>query len=256
MILLKHIPGRWRPRSTVRSLPLAVFLVWTTASSAAPVVGLHADFDLDAVGQEPATDPPGDPDEDSLRLYTQGGSVLVQDSFGDLMDQPVVVTRSRNGYGIGLGGLVDPDQRFCSFYTVSWRSLVDRNVQFFYMSFSSSNSQILGSVEYRLNGVDSVNGSTNEIPVGYVPNVAQFFEVELDLQTKTLNLSIDGVPVPEAQGIRFINVGPDGLRYVGTGFGMLDLYSIAIDDLHVEASGCPGVAIEQRSWGALKGTYR
>jgi hypothetical protein len=219
-------------------------------------VALHADFNLDTIGERPSTDPPGDPDGDTLRMSESGGSVRVQESFGDLTDQPTVVTRSRNGYQIYLAGIVDPDLQECSFYTVSWRSLVAQNVQFFYMSFADANSRHLASVEYRAGGTHSVNSHVNEVSAEYTPNVAEFFELELDIETKTLSLSIDGVPMTEVEGLEFISTFANGLKWIGTDFGMLDLYSVAIDDLHVEASGCAQTPTEEGSWGAVKALYR
>jgi hypothetical protein len=242
--------------SRVACLVAVAALVVVPSSARSQFVGLHADFDLDNVGEKPSTDPPGDPDGDSLSMSEQGGTVRVQESFGNLNNKPAVVTRTRTGYSIYLAGLVDPDLRYCSSYLVSWRSLVDRSVQYFYMSFASSNNQILASVEYRSNGVHTVNSVAHQLSIGYTANVAQLFELELDVASKTLNLSIDGVPVPEAQGLSFVQIAPDGLRYIGTAFGLADLYSVAIDDLHVTASGCPGVPVERTSWGTLKGVYR
>lgn len=242
--------------------PLIIFcgIVWLAVlpltAAQAQVVALHADFNHDTVGEMPTTDLPGDPDGDSLLRVEQGGTVRVQEAFGDMTDQPCVVTRSVFGQEIYVSGQVDPDLRNCDWYRVTWRGLVSTNVQFFYMSFWSSNRQVLAGIAYRANGVHTVNGSQNVISVGYQPYVSQFFDMELDLTTKTLNLSIDGLPVPEAQGLQFYQVGPDGLQSISTAFGMGDLYTVAIDDLHVIADGCPGVPIEERPWGTLKAMYR
>ncbi len=242
--------------------PLIIFcwivcLVALPLSAAhAQVVALHADFNHDTVGEMPTTDLPGDPDGDSLVRSESGGTVRVQEAFGDMNGQPCVVTREIFARPIYVSGRVDPDLRDCSWYRVTWRGLVSANVQFFYMSFGSSNSQILASLEYRAGGVHTVNGSGNVISVGYQPNVSQFFDMELDLTTKTLNLSIDGQPVPEAQDLRFVQMGPDGLRSITTSFGMGDFYAVAIDDLHVLADGCPGVPTEEKPWGTIKALYR
>jgi len=226
------------------------------AAAGQQYVALHADFNQDVVGEMPSTDPPGEPAGDSLRRAESGGSVRVQESYGDLTDQPCVVSRTRTGYSIYLRGDLDPEMWDCGWYKASWRSLVSQNVQFFYMGFYSDNSQAIASVEYRGAGAHTVNGSGNGISVGYTPMVSQFFELEMDMSSKTINLSIDGAPVPEAQGLSFIQVYPTGLRIVTTGFGMVDLYSVAIDDLHVVAEDCPSVPTVDAPWGSFKAMYR
>jgi hypothetical protein len=217
---------------------------------------LHVDFNADVVGETPSTDPPGDPDGDSLRLSESGGSVRVEESYGDLTDQPCVVRRQRSGYDIYLRADLDPDMWDCSWYKASWRSLVSEPVGFFYLGFYADNRQALASLEYRGSGTHTLNGSGNVISVGFTPMVSQFFELEMDLTTKTVNLSIDGTPVPDAQGTNFVQNNPDGLRIVITGFGMADLYDVAIDDLQVIAMDCPGVPTVDEPWGSLKAMYR
>ena len=253
--IMTHRDNRSRRRAAAGACCIALMVI-AGAAHAQQHVALHADFNQDVVGEMPSTDPPGEPDGDTLRRSESGGSVRVRESYGDLTDQPCVVSRQRSGYDIYLRADLDPDMWDCSWYKASWRSLVSKPVGFFYMGFYADNRQALASLEYRGSGTHTLNGSNNVISVGFTPMVSQFFELEMDMATKTVNLSIDGAPVPDAQGTNFVQTNPDGLRIIITGFGMTDLYDVAIDDLHVIAMDCPSVPTVDQPWGSLKAMYR
>jgi len=111
-------------------------------------------------------------------------------------------------------------------------------------------------VEFRPDGQMTASGSWNVLTSTYTPGTPQDFEVRLDIDNETMDVSVDGVPDPTGQGLRHYQVGGDGLRSIGLAFGMTDMYTVAFDDLHVTAEGCSSVPIENRSWSSLKAVYR
>lgn len=232
-----------------------VLLVLSTTWAAAQMVVFHSDFDLDTVGAEPATDLPGDPDGDYLALYSQGGTISVESSYLGLDQQPVVLTRqSTDSFGIQFW--IDPDLEDCEVFTISWRLVLNSFVQFCYLSFQSPNNRVMGSVEFRDDGLMTANSSANVLSTTYAPGVPQLIELRLDMLNETISVAIDGVPDPQGQNLVHNQAGGDGLRLFSLAFGMLDTYSVAVDDLHVTGSECVGVPVEETSWSGIKAMYR
>jgi hypothetical protein len=114
----------------------------------------------------------------------------------------------------------------------------------------------MGSVEFRGGGQMTANGSQNVLASSYAPGTPQEFQVRLDIGNKTMDVSVDGVPDPQGQDLGHIQMWGDGLRIVGLAFGMIDLYTVVFDDLHVTGEGCSSVPTTDRSWGAVKALYR
>jgi len=232
---------------------ITILMILVTTPSFGQTVVMHADFNQDTVGEQPSTTPSGDPAGDYLHLSTTGGSISVESTFADLIDQPVIVSRTQSG-SIGLQFWLDPDLRDCDVYHISWRSLVDRYVGFAYLSMSAPNYTIMSIIEYRSGGGLYARGINNPLSVGYLPNTSQFFEATVDLANGLLDISVDGQPDPQAQDID-IGSAMDGLRFIGLSFGLSDYYAVAMDDVHITGEGCTNVPVFESSFGAMKANY-
>ncbi len=231
-----------------------VGLIVATVASGQTVV-LHSDFNHDTVGEVPVPDLPGDPAGDYLGYNIDGGTVTIEASYRGLDNQPAVIERQMLG-SLGILHWVDPDLRDCESFDLSWRLVLDSFTEFFYMSMSSPNHYLLGSVGFRPDGVITANASGNELVTTYTPGTPQFFEVHLDMVNKEMSVMIDGVADPNGQNLRHSQVYGDGLRLVSMGFGMSDNYTLGFDDLHVVGNNCVGVATESLSWSTVKAIYR
>lgn len=222
-----------RPPLTILTL-LASFVV-STAAWAAPA--FHADFDLDTPDQPPSTIPPGPPDGDAIRLRTQsgtGGSILVRSAVGSMTDQPVEIERFDGG-SVAFHSDLDPSLTTCPGYTISYTAM--SSLTFFTtITFRGTGGYIISSVEYRGGGVLSYNGSGNPLSVGYFPDQPQLFEITVDMVGQTTSLSIDGVPIPEAQDYPFA-LATDAI-VLTVSFGGTTPATIVMDDIHVEGVGC------------------
>ena len=115
---------------------------------------------------------------------------------------------------------------------------------------------VLAAVEYRGAFKLTLNGSGNELGVGYTADVPQQFEVVLNMESQTLSLSIDGTPRPEAQDVSFMQSNPtgemDAVRFL---FGLTDNYQAVVDDIEVVGTDCGTVPVKPSSWGLLKTRY-
>ena len=90
-----------------------------------------------------------------------------------------------------------------------------------------------------------LSGSGNELSVSYFTNVAQLFEVTLDMESQTASLSVDGEPRPEAQDVPFIQGADTTLKHLGGDPGLIDLYQLAVDDIHITCVPEPALALAQ-----------
>jgi len=223
-------------RSSLAILPLLASLVVSTAAWATPA--FHADFNLDTPDQPPSTIPPGPPDGDSIRVRPHSasdGSVLVRETVGPMTDQPLEIDRLEGG-SVNFEGNLDPALTTCQGYTVSFRAM--SSLTFFTtVTFRGTGGHIISSVEYRGGGVLSYNTSTNPLSVGYFPDQPQLFEITVDMVGRTTSLSIDGVPIPEAQDYPLV-LATDAVVLI-VSFGGLTPATMVIDDIHVEGTGCP-----------------
>ena len=229
-------------------------------AAAAPVgaeetVILHADFNSDTLGEKPSTYPPGDPEGDAFGASTVGGPITVESAVADLTDQPILMKRQQIG-SFGFTAYT-ADHPLCGLYQASWHSLMRQRPQFFYFSLLAHNPPgeivrpVLASVIYRSAGTRrylTYNTSVSELSVSYDLDVAQLFEVTIDMVSKTTSLSIDGVPVPEVQD-RMFNQGAQwddlSLRSLGGTPGLTDTYQLAIDDVHITCLPEPALALAQ-----------
>jgi len=236
------------------TLLVLVCMITMAGNAAAQAVAFQDNFNHDTPGSAPNVDPPGDPDEDSIGLWTVGGPMTVEERVGDITGQPVLLDRQQTG-SFTFYATNDPDLWFCDAYTVRWRSAARNNLFFFACAVRSHNYQLLAGVEYR-QGLDlSFNGIGNQIPGGFQIDVMQEFEITLDMAAKTTSLSVDGVPVPGLQNISQYQVNGDGMKSLSFEAGGLDNLQFVIDDIEVIAE-CGGTPVESASWGLVKSIYR
>lgn len=234
---------------------LLVLAVLAGGTAHAQIAVFHADFDQDTPGAPPALDPPGAPDGDYLQIYTSGGTVQVESAYGGLDSRPLVINRSTTA-SVGVQFWVDPDLRDCAAYDIHLRCVLDNYVGYVYLPYSSPNFQTMGALEFRPDGVMTLNGDTNVLVSTYAPMTPMEIDIHLDIVAKTTDVTIDGVPDPQGQGIGHLQTAGDGLRFFSVAYGMIDPSVLGIDDVHIVGSGCPGVGNERRSWGSLKALYR
>jgi hypothetical protein len=227
-------------------------LVGVAPVAGVPIVVFQDDFDHDTVGAATTTDPPGDPAGDYLFFNGSGDSILVQSEVNDLTNQSLDLVSSGDP-NFKLYATVDPEYRDCDNYTVRWRSLNHGNVVYVTVVARDTNLAVLGALEYRTMGVLSFNGSGNPLDTEWNVYIAQFFEMTLDMQAQTVNLSIDGVPDPEAQSLPFYQPGSSLRRLHISGTGAC---ALAIEDIEITGDGCSAVPIEPETWGWVKTRYR
>ncbi|HRX52602.1 MAG TPA: hypothetical protein P5571_14625, partial [Candidatus Krumholzibacteria bacterium] len=169
--------------------------------------------------------------------------------------QPLVISRQAVG-SLYARFLTDPDVRDCLTYIIRWDQVLDRYAGFFYIAFHSPNSKTMGSVEFRSGGQMTANGSNHVLDATYAPGTVVSIEVRLDIADGLMDVSVNGVPDPSGQDLGPVQGGGDGLKDISTGFGLVDTYTVALDNLEIVGLNCGGVANEAVSWGELKARYR
>jgi hypothetical protein len=236
------------------ALVASMILIGLGTAVRADTVALHADFDLDAVGEAPNSDPPGEPGGDLINIRTQGGPITVEAAVGGISGQPVLMDRQESGY-FSIEARLDEDYWFCNSYTVRWRSASMNNLYFFSCSAYAPNTQLLAGIEYRQGYVLSFNGSGNPLPVNFAVGVMQEFEFTLDMVNKTVSLSVDGVALPDFQDLPQYQHGGDGMKALWFSPGGLDPSQFVVDDIEVSAN-CENTAVVPVTWSRLKSLYR
>lgn len=238
----------------VFALALLAFASLSPASSA-QITALNADFSQDTVGEPPTLDIPGDPVGDYLVTQTDAGSIYVTDSFGAMVDQPLVMERTDFGV-LSIAAHLAPDLVSCSSYLVKWIAMIDQEVDYFEVSFRSGANAQLAQLQYASGSVLNMNGSDNPIGTGYQAVVAQLFELTVDMVAETTSLSVNGEPVAEAQNLPFLEVNQTGsfenILFVAGGAEFMTFY---LDDLLVEAT-CEPTAAAPTTWSMLKTRYQ
>jgi len=214
---------------------------------------LEATFDADEVGAPPDGTLPGGPEGDVLDFRDYGGSITVESEYGSMTDQPLVCHRYTTGFFYTHFVLPETAGE-CGRYLVTFD--IELPTYVFFMNVTlrpGSGPGYMGSLEYRAGGAMSYNSSANPLSVTYEPGVFQSIEIEYDRVAETSSLSIDGVPVPEAQDmlagsapfgrVQFSPGGTGDMRYV-------------IDDVRIEGFDCDLVPTRTTSWGMVKALHR
>ncbi len=213
------------------------------AASGHPTVILHADFDTDSLNLPPSAWLPREPPGDRLQLNTAAGSILVKGSIGGLTSQPVEASMTGGTGGVDVQGFVAGQPPTFGRWTASWRSLAKSgSVCFASMTFRDSSANIIAALEYRPSGILDFNDlfTATGIGVAWTADVAQNFELTVDLSAKATSLSIDGAPVATAQSMPFYQIAAANLNYMGLEIGCTTSQGYALDDMDIRAIGLGG----------------
>lgn len=239
------------PKAKLLAFLIIAFLL-VPLGAHAQTLALSADFNSNTVGEKPPKDLPGDPTGDEITFSTSGGSITVQSSFGAMTDQPLVMDRTRSGvFGSTLH--LRPGLENCGSYTVRWTGMAAQDTDNVRVSLNA-NLGLLVRVTYAGSGSLKLN-ETVPISVGFQPNVPQTFEINVHFATKTVDLAIDGVPVPEAQDFGFYDtLFPTHLASVGFTMGGIENEEYIIDDVEVLAHDCE-VTTRSTTWSTLKSQF-
>ena len=198
----------------------------------------HAHFDSDTPGAPPDTSLPGPPAGDSIILSEPAGYIMVQSSIGDLTNQPVEVVATGGIGSVKMYGTVAGTPPSSGIWYASWRGLVQSGSGpsiFGPMVFRDSSSLILAAVAYREDGKIDFNDlfAGSGIGVSYTPDISQFFELTIDLDSKTTSLSIDGVPVALCQNMNYYEAGAADLAHMNFEVGYTTYQAYALDDMRI-----------------------
>ncbi len=153
--------------------------------------------------------PPGAPDVGSWSLTSPAGTILVRAISGNLTNQPVELDHFLTGVAgsVKLRGTVAGTPPGTGRYLASWRSLVhSADACFNGIALRDANNLILASVEYRPSGQLTYNSNRvgGPITVGsWAQDVAQLFEITVDLDNHVTSLSINSTSVAAAQGLPY-----------------------------------------------------
>jgi hypothetical protein len=179
---------------------------------------------------------------------------IVQESFGVMTDQPLVLDRRTTG-STTIKGHVAPGLTSCDVYVVRWTGMITEATDNVQIQLHNDVTANLGTLHYRPEGDLAYNGFGNVLSVGYEPNVPQVFEITVEVPNGTTSLSIDGVPVPEAQNKPNVqNNSTDSFESMIFAIAGLEYEEYVIDDFLITATGCD-VPTEKSSWSKLKANY-
>lgn len=244
-----------------RLLVLLALLAAAAPAAADDHVALLANFDADVVGDWPDLSLPGGPDGDYIILENRFSgdetTAYVEESYYAMQDKPLVINRLA-GENIAPNFYVDPDVTHCQRYTITWTSLMGNQLpfQYVYFAFYGLDMRLKTSVEYRTDGVLSLNNSLNVLDATWESTVPQDFRLEIDLIDRNISLWIDDVPMPTAQDRDFVYVNADDtFSRIIMNFGYTTLTRFGLDDMQVIAH-CDQVDAEPVTWGHLKSQYR
>lgn len=246
-------------------LSLILIIVTASLAKAEDFVVMHADFNADTAGAWPGLDPTGDPAGDSIWFYnyTDPSSAIVQSSLYELTDKPLVVSRL-SGSHIQVYYSFDPEHIDCNSYTVGFDAMAGNPLEYAYFTFREEGLRVFMSMGFaddpRLDisgqGPVTLHNSGETTSVRWYEADALHFEYEIDLVGKTYSMSIDGVPVPEAQNHGFSVGNQDGtFAHMSMQFGGLNDAVMAIDNLYVIAHCGTKVAAESKTWGSVKANW-
>jgi len=220
----------WRPTVTTYSL------------SVGPTYGrdiFRANFDADAVGQEPASSPPGDPAADAVALWndsSDGNSMLVQGPAGNLATNSLRIAKQASiGNSPIFEGYTDPafGPYTSGLYRVSWRSLAEATQHYGFAALVAPGNYSAFTVNYSMDGFlkyqDGDGAHDTDIP--FTPNTAQRFEALVDLDARSFDLSVDGVSVGTTRPFQHEQF--TGIDRFFWEIGGIESEAYAIDDIRI-----------------------
>lgn len=200
----------------------------------------NATFTADAIGG-----PPGTPERGNWTTISAQppGSITVQRSFADLTDKPVVLNQAGGNCANNCGGLsligtattASEVNTQSGVYVVSWNSVEDKpspkDGPFIVRSLAGLE---IARLSYATtNSADQLTYNGQLLPIGWTQHVSQFFEIVVNLDTKTTSLRIDGTPIAGFQNLPFVNasavdVGTVGAEFVGIDAGIIGWDNVSI----------------------------
>jgi len=214
------------------------------AASMSPFGGVEltffrATFSADALNQPPVT-----PEKGSWTTIVADppGSIKVQQSFADLTDKPVVLNQSGGNCtqcgGLTLVGTATTATEVnaqSGVYVVRWNSVEDKpspkQAPFVIRSVAGAE---IARISYRsVSSQDFLDYNNVMLPVSWVQHVSQFFEIVVNLDTKTTSLRIDGTPVAGFQNVPFVNAAALDVGKIGAEFSGIDAGIIGWDNVSI-----------------------
>ena len=120
-------------------------------------------------------------------------------------------------------------------YVVRWNSVEDKpspkQAPFVIRSVAGLE---IARVSYRsVSSQDFLDYNNVALPVSWVQHVSQFFEIVVNLDTKTTSLRIDGTPVAGFQNVPFVNAAALDVGTIGAEFSGIDAGIIGWDNVSI-----------------------
>lgn len=199
-------PRAGRPlvkQTTLFARARACLLLPLLASCNPPVVLqpetlFRATFNSDA-----ANAPPGNPEVGTWSLSPTDGTIFVRPTVGALTNKPVEVNHfGPNPGSPTLAGTFAGNPVSSGQVVARWSSLVhSSNAEFGSIGFSGAGG-VVASVDHRRLGQITLNNQTNVVG-SWTRDVAQTFEMTINMDKRTTSLKINQVAVPGAQDVPF-----------------------------------------------------
>ncbi len=191
-----------------------------------------------AFGNDEVNFSPGTPDVGTWStISTAGGTILVRAGLGDLTDKPVELERTGR-YGLAIVGSIVGTPPTSGVFTAQWRALVHKGSYGGTVSLFSTDGRLIASVAHAPNQLLIYNNSG--VPgtgVSWATDIAQRFEVDIDLVNKETSLRIDGVPVKD--NAPFADEGAADMNRIALTIGGTKTISFVVDDIEIAPSrGC------------------
>lgn len=182
------------------------------------------------------------------------GSILVQQSLGNLTTKPVVLSQGGGNCGPACGGLdlwgtinssASGVEATTGRYEVTWRSLQNgptlksapfvlrdnagREIaRLVYVQKSSKNLLIFNG-----DTLQTTDGGGSPVQLGWVRNVAQTFTITVDLDTQKTWLKVDNTSFTATEGKPFVDIAAANLSSIRAEFVGIDSGIMGWDDIRV-----------------------
>jgi hypothetical protein len=230
-------------------------LVLAPLATAQTVLVARADFNTDTVGELPDASLPGDPEGDVLGWAGQV-TPTVADSAGTLLDQPVRISRSGGSGGGRFWLNVPPSAGPCAKFLFRFR--MARTTDYIWTSVipMAPNQGTLGIMAFHSNHILTTPDGVDLPSLGTVEkDVDVLVEWEIDRVTGIQSISLDGVLVSDQLETKWKNTLGVDFNRLSFEPGSTSAQAFAIDDIEIYAIDC-ATAVEIRTWGQIKSTYR
>jgi len=243
----------------VKRLLLVTALAMLTPIPAFPQMTLivKADFNADTVGEAPDLSLPGDPAGDYMKVSLSApGTYTVVDSVGDLVDQPLEMTRDSGGAGGLNAGFYFPDSAFtCDVFVMKWSAMAHTVIPPSFFVLRGPQGRIYGSIRITTpNAIRLQIGGTDQDVGTWAVDVANSFEWRIDTGSHIQTLLIDGVPV--AENVDSPTPADGDVTYFQFEHGFTEAFTMVIDDIEVYTVDCSATPAQPNTWGRIKTLYQ